>query len=879
VFRARLVEVIDKVLDILRSDSDYCRFSLDGQAIVLEDYLAVRPEREGEIAEHVRSGRLRIGPWFVLADEFLVSPEALVRNLMLGRKVCRRFGEPMPVGYSPDSFGHISQLPLLMRGFGIDNIVFERGVGDEGERLRGEFSWLAADGKSEAFTVHLTGTYSPLAGVGHLDWELGDPYDADRAVRQARAVLFGTDGTDIADLPEWFRDSITRLEGGATAYSTGEALLLLNGSDHLFPQRNLRQILVDLSAGIPEVRFVQSDLEDFVGAARQSSQTLASDSLETHQGEFRGSRYQHILSGVLSARLYLKRANHQAETLLERYAEPLSALAWLNGEAYPQALLWQAWRLLLENHPHDSICGCSVDAVHREMMTRFAGVMQLGERLSARALEQLAGTPGEEVLVVFNPLPYACRAVVEQSLDLPAGKRDNLQVLGAGGEALPLQAQTERVYAPGRSDLMVDRATLHFLADLPPFGLATYTLGHRAGHALSSDLRASGRSLENAFLGVTVAESGSLTLTDKASGQSYPLDLRFEDVADAGDEYDFSPIPGDEPLLTREPESAPTLRAGPVVSTLELGYRLALPQRLSRDRKRREGQVTLPIRLELTLHAASPLLRLTVAFSNHAEDHRLRLRLASGCHSDRVWADGHFDVLERPARPAGGKDWFQKPQPTNHQRHFIAVGDETRGLALLNKGVPEYEAIPTKDGLDLAVTLVRAVGWLSREDLLSRPQGAGPNLPTPEGQCLGPQRIELALYSFTGPWWETGLIAQAQAFTAPPRSALASQVGRVASLLELSPPLVLSAFKHAEDRDSLIVRLYNPAPVTVAGELSLSGLPREIYRVRLDETRVAPLEPLSQQLPLTLGAKEVMSLELVFDELLFSKGVNQADVV
>jgi mannosylglycerate hydrolase len=863
VFRARLLDVVDSVLDILAKDPDYRCFTLDGQAVALTDYLAQRPERREEIKRLVREGRLRIGPWYVLADEFLVSPESLVRNLMLGRKICRDFGAPMPVAYTPDSFGHISQLPLLAQGFGLDSIIFERGVGDEGERLKGEFRWIGADNSSEVYAAHLLGTYSAAAALGHADWELNDAYSEERAVQQVKTVLYGA-ASQETDLPAFLRESFERLAQGILPYATNGAVLLLNGSDHLFPQANLPDIIGSLSQALPEVRFVHGDLETFIAAARKPLSEL-----ETYHGEFRGSRYQHVLSGVLSSRLYLKQANHRVETLLERYAEPLAALAHLDishdGQSYPTQLLAQAWRLLLHNHPHDSICGCSLDVVHRENMMRFASAGQVGEVIVNKALQHLVGPPGENALAVFNPLPYAREAVLAHTLELPL-EADTPSVLDEDNSPLPCQCSTEEVYPPGRSDFKVNRTTLRFAASLPPFSLSSYRLG-KAAQTPATDLHAAARDgtvmLENDRVKLEITAGGALTLADKASGESYALNLHLEDVGDAGDEYDFSPVPDDQ-AIPFTPEHPELLEAGPVSATARLQCRATLPRRLSDDRKRREGSAELPLTLDITLEPKSPLLRLNVRLENHAEDHRLRLRASSGCHTDHVWADGHFDVLKRPVRPPEGKGWFQKPQPTNHQRRFVAVSDGKRGLAVLNRGLPEYEAIPAENGTDLAVTLLRCVGWLSREDLTSRPQGAGPSLPTPEAQCPGQHTFELALLPFSGPWDESGLIQEAASFVAPPLLAAAEDVPEH-SWLELTPPLELSAFKRAENRSS-VIRLYNPAAHTVQGSLRLWDTPLEAYLVNLAEERQSPLPVHSPVIPLELTPKQVTTLEFIWAE-------------
>lgn len=872
VFRARLVRVIDEVLDILAGDPGYRRFTLDGQAIVLEDYLALRPERRALLERFVREGRLRIGPWYVLADEFLVSPEALVRNLALGRAVSEGFGPIMPVGYTPDSFGHISQLPLLARGFGLDSIVFERGVGDEGERLRGEFRWCAADGTSEVFAVHLLGTYSAAAALGHVDWELSDAYDPERAARQVRTVLFGPEG-DAPDLPVWLRESFERLKGGIAPYATHGAVLLLNGSDHLFPQRNLPAIVDDLNRALPGVRVVHADLEEFLAHARRP---LAE--LEGHRGEFRGSRYQHVLSGVLSSRMYLKQANREAEALLEHYAEPLAALAWLGGAPYPGHLLRHAWRELLQNHPHDSICGCSVDAVHDEMMTRFARVAQVGSTVVDAALasgatqatqaDLLAIGSEEPAFLAFNPLPQPVTATVACTLDVPSDGERSWGVVDEAGAPLPAQAAATRGFAPGGSDRTIDHVRVLVNATLPPLGCATFALREGAGAAaaetdLTLDASEGGLVLENAHLRVEIGADGSVVLTGRAAGRAYPLDLRLEDVADAGDTYDFSPLAGDAPRLERTPTAPPSVvERGPARAVVRLAYRLALPERLADDRSARVGSVTLPVTLDLSLDAAARRLELRLELDNRALDHRLRLVIATGCASDRVWADGHFDVLERPARPPQGEGWFQAPRGTNHQRRFVAVSDGRHGLAVLNRGLPEYEALPAATGVDLAVTLLRCVGWLSRTDLASRPQGAGPSLPTPGAQCPGRHVFELALVPFAGAWDEGPLLGEARAFAAPPlvRPGIAPWNRE---RLALDAPLELTALKRADDRGTLVARVYNPTRRTVRGTLRLPVAAAEVHLVDLAERRQQPLSVDGSAVELTLEPKQVTTLEIV----------------
>src|SRR5947209_20240061 len=164
-FRLMLGSVVDEVLDTLETDPVFTSFTLDGQAIVLEDYVAVRPENEPRLRALIAAGRIEIGPSYVLPDEFLVGAEPLVRNLLIGRSVCRQFGgRPSSAGYLPDSFGHPLQLPQILAGFGIGTMLFSRGLGDELDDVGIAFNWTAPDG-SAVRALHLLADYSNFAHI------------------------------------------------------------------------------------------------------------------------------------------------------------------------------------------------------------------------------------------------------------------------------------------------------------------------------------------------------------------------------------------------------------------------------------------------------------------------------------------------------------------------------------------------------------------------------------------------------------------------------------------------------------------------------------------------------------------------------------------
>lgn len=349
------------MLDALEEDETFTSFTLDGQAIVLEDYADIRPENVDRLCALLAAGRLEAGPWYVLPDEILVGGESLVRNLLLGRAACRRFGaEPANAGYEPDSFGHPAQLPQILAGFGLPTFIFGRGLGDQIDDVGVRFRWRAAG--SEVVASQFLPHYDNFARLT----------SAEEARERVDAILarFGA------------------------LIGPGWTILLANGSDHLHIQPELPEICRELG---PDFRI-----------GRYSDFRPEADGLPVYEGELIGGRLQNILRGVNSARMYLKQANERAERRLLG-VETAAALRTLReGTRFPHADVRLAWRDLLRNHPHDSICGCSCDEVHRDMLVRYEQLDRTLEIVEREAL----GVGGAPV----NTLPYARARVVDGAL-------------------------------------------------------------------------------------------------------------------------------------------------------------------------------------------------------------------------------------------------------------------------------------------------------------------------------------------------------------------------------------------------------------------------------------------------------------------------------
>ncbi len=1003
-FRLKLVYLIDRVMDLMRSDPEFKYFMLDGQTIVLDDYLEIRPEREAELRRLVQAGRLLIGPWFILPDEFLVSPEATIRNLLLGDRIARRFGKKMNAGYIPDPFGHIGQMPQILRGFGMEAAALQRGLDDQPNELW----WEAPDG-TRIFLSYLRDGY----GNG--------------------ALLPAAD-------PEAFTRAVQRSAGSLAPYTPTSHVVLMHGADHLEPPEETSRAVRQANTMLDGDRLVHSTLPEFLSAVRAEIDRTGAE-LPLVRGELRSSKRYHLLPGVLSARMWIKQRNHACQTLLERWAEPFSTIAdWqdrmaggsqrpgrVNGGFGPMldrsgapstpglladtaSVVRRAWRYLMECHPHDSICGCSVDQVHEEMRPRFDQVEQIGAEITRQSLVRLVGAVDTHLpqagdgpppagiipVVVFNAAGVPQTGPVELPISLPTSvnavevvdedgvpapdhlgertyqevayvvlnREDFTQALSSIQEGTlaftgPMRGMTlqEISFRRQANTLLIDTAISAFgktpagvlevaqeeafraLADpsldsfalmvksvftrlsftavgVPGCGYKTFWVrpaggtGDDAGlaaEAIAAEMKAgaapvetgvgsgaigvgSGKqpptadigyaqknptlTIENQFLSLSFDPDGTFTLSDRRSGARYSGLNRFVDGGDCGDEYNFSPPPQD--TLSSQVE---VLEVGvdrtPVAQVIEARLALHVPCALSSDRQSRSDEtVALPIRVRAVLPNGVPRLDFETWVDNRAEDHRLRVHFPAPLQTDFADYDGHFEVVRRPlVLPEYQPTWAEQPRPEKPQRHFASISDGRLGLTVSNFGLPEVEVIPGQGSTEIALTLLRCVGWLSRDDFSTRKGHAGPGYPTPGAQMPGEWTFAYSVIPHSGRWdqaapGELPPYHQAFAFSTPLRALLAEpHPGPFAprgSFVEVQDPrFVLSAVKTAEDGQGWILRGYNISAEPIEVRLKIWRDFARIHRTNLAET---PLEPLALapdgSLRLPVRGHEVVTVRL-----------------
>jgi hypothetical protein len=748
-FRTRLADVLDHLLAHLDAEPMFRRILLDGQMAAVDDYLSVRPEAASTIRRLALSGRISVGPWYVLMDEFCVSGETIVRNLQLGLRRARAFGKALPVGYLPDMFGHIAQMPRLLTQAGFQHAVVWRGV--PAVISSTGFWWAAPDGST------VRAEYLP---VGYANGAFL-PTDPDALIRRVRVHE-----VELQDFlpPE------------------PAPLLLMNGADHQPPQPSLPALLAAANQSQDRYQFRQLSLQEYLDMAPSAG-------LPRWTGELRSGARANILMGILSNRVDIKVAAARAERELERIAEPLATL-WLPPTAWPADLVDEAWLALIRNAAHDSVCACAADAVGRAVLQRYDSALTLAGEVTQRALA-LAGLATRTVgVMVVNPGPVTASGVVEAVLPgcapppgaqvvatLPAGVEERRGVGGdlgrllaeltadgwlgngrgvdaslrhdhdtgavrltiesdaARGPSLELPAVMAEAWAQAgahrheplvvRVERRASQRVAARVSGVPGYGWAAFRPAPLAAEAV----RAGPTWLDNAVTRVEVdARTGTFAL-DGLGG----LD-RLIDSGDAGDTYTYSPPPVDR--VVDEPDSVTVicLEDGPVRGRLRVIRHFTWPRAL--EDGQRVGRVPVEVVTDLELRAGEPLIRVTTGFDNPSRDHRLRARFPLPEPAAHSVAECAYATVTR-GEPEGGR--HEPAQGTYPARRFVQAG----GLTITHEGLLEYEL--EKGGTALALTLLRATGMLARPAPPARPNLAGPPQPLTAPQLLGPHRVRYAV--------------------------------------------------------------------------------------------------------------------------------------
>lgn len=797
--RILLVNNMEEILTRLEQDDEYKYYVLDGQTAVLEDYFAVKPENRPRVKALVQAGKLIIGPWYTQTDTTIVSGESIVRNLMYGIRDCMAFGEPMKIGYLPDSFGMSAQLPHIYNGFGITRTMFWRGCSERHGTDKTEFLWQSMDGSEVT------------AQVLPLGYAIGKYLPEDEAGLRKRLDSY----FDVLE-----NASVTK------------EILLPNGHDQMPLQQNIFAVMDKLREIYPQRTFVMSRFEEvfeLIDAHRHELATL--------KGEFIDGKYMRVHRTIGSTRMDIKIAHARIENKIVNILEPLATLAWTLGFEYHHGLLEKMWKEILKNHAHDSIGCCCSDKVHREIVSRFELAEDMADNLVAFYMRKIVDNMPQsdaDKLVMFNLMPWPREEVINTTVRLRASQ---FRLRDDKGNDIPYFIRSARELDPG----LIDRQIVHYgnyepfmefdiqvSQVLPSMGYRTLFIEpHLAGNVLAP-AKETQALLENAFWQIDLNDDGTLRLRDKETGLIYDRVLEIEESSDDGDEYDYSPSREEWRLTSAQGQHDVEVTHEGWQSRAVIRHRMAVPANLA-ERSARQLSGTLGAEFEVTLSQNSRRIDVEVRLDNQADDHRVRVLIPTPIHTHEVLADTQFGALIRPVQDEAMNTWQEEgwkeaPVPVWNLLNYAVLQERRNGMALFSEGLREFEVVGD-DTKTFALTLLRGVGLLGKEDLLLRPgRPSGIKMPVPDSQVRGFISARFSLFSFSGTPENAGVAQQAKAWLTPvqcynkiPWDAM--KLNRSAfltpesySLLALSSTgCLLSTLKKAEDRDELILRLYNPS--------------------------------------------------------------------
>jgi alpha-mannosidase len=815
------------ILQFQKEGNAFQSFHLDGQTVLLEDYFAVHPEKREIVKQLIEEKKLYIGPWYVLQDAFLTSSEANVRNLLIGMNDAKAYGHVSKIGYFPDTFGIYGQAPQILTQAHIDTAAFGRGVKPTGfnntvsdspsfESPFSEMIWKSPDGSS-------------VLGILFANWY--------------------SNGNEIPVDEEEAKAFWNQKLQDAEKYASTNQLLFMNGCDHQPLQKTIPAAIETAAALYPDYIFKHSSFDEYT----ESLKNNLPEKLQVIEGELRNQRTDgwSTLVNTASARIYLKQWNHRCQTLLEKVAEPLAAFGFLANGVYPREYIRFMWKSLMKNHPHDSICGCSVDEVHREMVTRFESVFHMGEVFVKEQAAELATavdtsqTPdGGIPLVVMNTTGWDKYEVVTKKVDLekvyfsqmPLGKipmyleekeLPEYKLIDDQGKVCEFQLESPTVEfgydLPDdkfRQPFYAKRATLSFYAkDIPAFGYKTFYLVPEEQTPAQSmtESPAEGLEMENEFVHLMFHEDGTYDLTLKETGQTFQGLGIYEDTGDIGNEYMFKEATGLAPITTKGVSAEFSfVERGELRTVLEFRHKLTIPvsadDRLAIERhkliwhtRRQAGRssepTTISLRTVVTLEKGMRGPGFKLMIDNQAMDHRLRVLFPTGLKTQTHQADSIFEIVNRPNTPE--KEW-ENPSFCHHLQRFASLADDQAGLTVATDGLQEYEILP-EDGT-IAVTVLRSVAEL----------GDWGYFPTPEAQCLGIQTAEWLILPHKKDVITAKAFAPAYQYKVPLYTVQTDcHEGTLPAAHQFvtSEPggLVWTSMKVAEENDDVMIRWFNPA--------------------------------------------------------------------
>lgn len=855
--RHNLLVMLDTTLDILESDPEYHSFTMDGHSIMIDDYLEMRPERREQVEKFIREGRLIIGPYYTLPEEFTISHEALIRNLMFGRKTVQKYGGRVPtVGYTPSSWGQTGQYPQILKDFGVNYMMFYRGISHH--EAPAEYIWKAPDGTEVlasrfALYCRYNWYYQVHRAVSRnrvwsKDYKWGE-FD-EVPFRRADGFVGPSINYDLKDPvanyeKENLKKAILDMLEEEKGHFTTPVFLGMNGHDIsvAFPRES--EVIKDakeLFRG--EMEIEHTNLENFW---KDAEAYLDKTNMTVLTGERRSylkeGKWTYLFPGTISARTYLKQADFHAYTELAYLAEPLNALAGNDSSRY----LERGWRYLLSNHTHDANGGCAPDCVCKDMEYRFRKAQDIGEIVAEDAMTHIAknlSPEGQEKdivqLVVYNSLPFERSAIVPLDIEVPATLGDGIQMDGVSLQ--PIESEKSSIFVDSIWDVPTILESRHHrlyakIEHIPALGYQVLTIKPNPHKMQKRPGIAKGNVLENRKLKATVNPNGTVDVLYKETGKEYKGINFYTSQGEVGNAWKHDSPEFDRKYSTiGTPHKIYVTESGALSGTIVTECALEVPESCAVNPS--DIYTKIPIKTSYTLDEDADYIKVKVELTNNAKDHWLRVNFPTGIKTNVSVADSHFDIVKRSVEIPDSTGWVEQAFGTHPLRTFAALDDGENTFAVMPKGLFEYEVL---DDSVMALTLLRAcrIKLAVSEEKVTELEDEGV-------QCPGKRNFEYAIFFGKG---EVGSLPnRAAEIFAPVKCAVC---GRGKGELPLSDSLLsvdnqnihVTSIKKAEDGEGIIVRYYNPTDEEQTVIIRADG---KQYLCHMDESIIGDYEGKAQ---------------------------------
>ncbi len=901
--RSLLVDFMDELLDTLEKKPSYRQFIMDGQSVVLEDYLEVRPEKRELVEKYVKEGRITAGPWYTLPDLYPLDGECLVRNLLRGFRTSEKFGKTMKIAYTSFGWGQTAQFPQIYAGFGIDFCITAKRVTPE-RAPKSEFWWEAPDG-TKILTSRLgEGARAQFFVTTVLPVRYGMANDKDWKIEWKNAGLIYhkadadeamTDYIKFSDEENFYEENLKEnLEfcWECTNDSLSESdRLMLCGCDFSGAVSDIDKV-IDKGNELVDFELKSSTIDEYIEKLKDG---INEDDLITVKGELREGPSSACSGNALSTRLYIKQLNKKVQNLMIHKAEPLSASMMMLGEEYEKGFFDKAWDFMLKSHPHDSINGVTQDSTAADVVNHLNQAYSLADVANQRGMMKLIKNADlseynddDILLIAYNSLPFARKEILKVCVDMPKNLDAwDIKITDDEGNDVKWQKIAIDELVAGVHDtnsrpapLHVDRHTIYMeTGEIPAGGFRVYKIEAARTFERSfmcgptyqrvssgNEISVVDNTLENKYLKVEVNSNGTLKITNKENGQVYDNLHYFEDTGEVGDYWiNIRPNNNRKYNSVALPSKVWIENNGDLSATIGIETKMELPKEGIRpgdffvaNSKRSDDTEILTITSFITLKKDAKKVDVKVEVDNTVKDHRLRVAYPTGIKADYSYANGHFTVDKRPIVKKGTCE-YEPDMQTLPMQTFVDITDEKTGVAFINNSLTEFEA--TEEGT-VYLTLVRGV----RNSICTERRVTSYYTNQDGGQCLGKRVCEYAIYPHNGAWSDSDVMCESEQFNVRPTVMQISGVSKGCvkpntSFIEFDKSLVLSALKKAEDRDSVIVRLYNPTEKEVSSMINLMKQPKCAYITNMNEERLSELD-LSK--PIKVLKQKIITIEMEF---------------